>query len=39
MVWTTAIMGAPGCVRVTIGTREMNEAFIDAVTKIQLNSG
>jgi histidinol-phosphate aminotransferase len=34
MVRTTAVMGAPGCVRVTIGTREMNGAFITALTKI-----
>ena len=34
MVRTTGVMGAPGCVRVTIGTREMNVAFILAVMNI-----
>jgi histidinol-phosphate aminotransferase len=33
MVRTAGVMGAPGCVRVTIGTREMNAAFIVALTK------
>ncbi|HZK64401.1 MAG TPA: histidinol-phosphate transaminase, partial [Puia sp.] len=33
MVRTAGVMGAPGCVRVTIGTRAMNEAFIKAVSK------
>ncbi len=36
MVRTTAVMGAPACVRVTIGTRNMNAAFIVALTKINL---
>jgi histidinol-phosphate aminotransferase len=36
MVRTTGVMGAPGCVRVTIGTRDMNTAFIAALTKIHL---
>jgi histidinol-phosphate aminotransferase len=31
MVRTAGVMGAPGCVRVTIGTREMNVAFILAI--------
>lgn len=34
MVRTTEIMGAPGCVRVTIGTSEMNVAFILALMNI-----
>jgi histidinol-phosphate aminotransferase len=33
MIRTAGIMGAPGCVRVTIGTRDMNEAFIVALSK------
>ena len=36
MVRSTSVMGAPDCVRVTIGTREMNAAFIVALTKIYL---
>ena len=34
MVRTAEIMGAPGCVRVSIGTREMNVAFILALMNI-----
>jgi histidinol-phosphate aminotransferase len=34
MIRTAGVMGAPGCVRVTIGTRDMNAAFIAAITKI-----
>jgi histidinol-phosphate aminotransferase len=35
MVRTTGVMGAPGCVRVTIGTRIMNEAFIGAISNLK----
>lgn len=35
MVRPVAGFGAPGCVRVTIGTREGNEAFLHALTSIQ----
>ena len=34
MVRPVAGFGAPGCVRVTIGTREANKAFINALKKI-----
>jgi histidinol-phosphate aminotransferase len=36
MVRSTSVMCAPDCIRVTIGTREMNAAFIVALTKIHL---
>jgi histidinol-phosphate aminotransferase len=36
MVRSTSVMSAPDCIRVTIGTREMNAAFIVALTKIHL---
>ena len=35
MVRQAAKFGAPGCVRVTIGTREANDAFLNALKKIQ----
>jgi histidinol-phosphate aminotransferase len=38
MVRTTGVMGAPGCVRVTIGTREMNVAFILAVMNMDIRN-
>ena len=34
MVRPVAGFGAPGCVRVTVGTREANAAFIDALEKV-----
>lgn len=34
MVRPVSNFGAPGCVRVTIGTREANEAYIEALKKI-----
>jgi len=34
MVRPSANFGAPGCIRVTIGTREANEAYISALQKI-----
>ena len=34
MVRPVANFGAPGCVRVTIGTREANDAFISALKKM-----
>ncbi len=36
MVRSASVMGAPDCIRVTIGTRKMNEAFIAALTKFNL---
>jgi histidinol-phosphate aminotransferase len=36
MVRGTSVMGAPDCIRVTIGTRNMNTAFIVALTKLHL---
>jgi histidinol-phosphate aminotransferase len=38
MVRTTALLGAPGCVRVTIGTRAMNEAFIEAIIDMNVRN-
>lgn len=37
MVRPVANFGAPGCVRVTVGTQEANEAFIAALEKILLS--
>ena len=34
MVRPVANFGAPGCIRVTIGDREANEAYINALTKV-----
>ena len=34
MVREADVMGAPGCVRITIGTRKMNEAFISALNNL-----
>jgi len=34
MVRPVAGFGSPGCIRVTIGTREANDAFIAALTKV-----
>ncbi|MBT8232001.1 MAG: aminotransferase class I/II-fold pyridoxal phosphate-dependent enzyme [Saprospiraceae bacterium] len=34
MVRTVANFGAPGCIRVTIGDREANTAYISALTKV-----
>ncbi|MEO6963022.1 MAG: histidinol-phosphate transaminase, partial [Puia sp.] len=31
MVRTAGVMGAPGCIRITIGIRVMNQALIDAI--------
>ena len=37
MIRQAASFGAPGCVRVTIGTRDANDAFIKAWGKILSN--
>jgi histidinol-phosphate aminotransferase len=38
MVRTAALLGAPGCVRVTIGTRAMNEALIEAIKDMNVRN-
>jgi len=37
MVRPVSAFGAPGCVRITIGTREANEACLEALRKIYQN--
>ena len=38
MVRPVANFGAPGCVRVTIGDRAANDAYISALKKVYLNN-